>query len=394
MERGEIYRNVGILGATTALNRVVTSILVATSALIGAHLAGDPAWATLPIALQFVAQTAAVFPASMMMKRYGRRAGFVLGCAIGGVGAALCAYGIYVDSFPYFTVGIVIVGFYNGFAQFYRFAAADSVPEDMRGKVISLVLAGGIVAGFVGPSLAAWSKDLIAPFSFAGSYVVVAIASFLGILLLAFLRMPRPSLGEWQEKGRPLRHIAMTPKFAIAVLVGTVSYVVMAFVMSVTPLAMLGCGHVFGDAAFVIQWHVVAMFAPAFITGHLIHRFGATTVILMGGVMFLACAAIAMSGLHLFNFWAALVLLGFGWAFMFVGATTLVTEVHTAPERAKTQALNDLIVFGAVAIASFLSAPVLAGFGWTAVILISVPPVLLAMGATLFLHFRRPALAA
>ncbi|MBZ0325000.1 MAG: MFS transporter, partial [Alphaproteobacteria bacterium] len=152
--------------------------------------------------------------------------------------------------------------------------------------------------------------------------------------------------------------------------------------------------HAFGDAAFVIQWHVVAMFAPAFITGHLIHRFGATTVILLGGVMFLACAAIAMSGLDLFNFWAALVLLGFGWAFMFVGATTLVTEVHTAPERAKTQALNDLIVFGAVAIASFLSAPVLAGFGWTAVILISVPPVLLAMGATLFLHFRRPALAA
>ena len=394
MERGDIYRNVGILGATTALNRVVTSTLVATSALIGAHLAGDPTWATLPIALQFVAQTAAVFPASMMMKRYGRRAGFILGCAIGALGAALCAYGIYSNSFADFTLGIVLVGFYNGFAQFYRFAAADSVPEDMRGKVISLVLAGGIVAGFVGPSLAAWSKDMIAPHAFAGSYVVVAAASFLGIFLLAFLRMPRPTLGEWQEKGRPLLHIAASPKFVVAVLVGTVSFVVMAFVMTVTPLAMLDCGHDFGDAAFVIQWHVVAMFAPAFVTGHLIQRFGTTAVILAGGVSFLACAAVAVSGLTLLNFWIALVLLGVGWAFMFVGATTLVTEVHSAAERAKTQALNDLIVFGAVAVASFLSAPALAGLGWNAVVLISVPPVLLAMGATLFQHYRRPAVAA
>lgn len=391
---GSVYWNVGVLGACQAFNRIISSMLVATSAILGAKLAADPAWATLPMALQFASQTAMAFPASMLMKRYGRRIGFITGCFLGAVGAGLSAWAIINSSFVLFCAGIILLGAFNGFALFYRFAAADTAPAEIRGKAISLVLAGGVVAGFVGPSIAHWSMDWFPNLTFAGTYLAMIGVALIGVITLLFARMPRPTISEWKERGRPLFVIARQPKFLVAVLVGTISYVVMALVMSVTPLAMVNHGMGFGAAAFVVQWHVVGMYAPTFFTGHLAQRFGPVNVILIGAALLAICVLFAVTGIELINFWASMFLLGVGWAFMFVGATTLITEVHDAAERAKTQALNDVIVFGSVSVSVFMAGPVLAGFGWNVLNYATLPLIALAVGLILWLRTRERAVLA
>jgi MFS family permease len=330
----------------------------------------------------------------MAMKRLGRRAGFVGACIVGGIGASICAWAIANSSFLLFCVGIIGLGVFNGAALFYRFAAADSATPAFRSKAISLVLAGGVVAGVLGPELAKWSKDWFLPYMFAGVYVAIAINALLGVPLLVMADLPRPTIQEWRERGRPLLAIAREPRFVVAVLVGVVAYAVMAFLMTVTPLAMVACGQSFDNAAFVVQWHVVGMYGPAFFTGHVIQRFGTFNTVLAGAAMLAGGTVFAVTGIDLINFWGAMFLLGVGWAFMFVGATTLVTEVHTAAERAKTQALNDMIVFGSVALASFTAAPILDGLGWNTLNFITLPFLAVAVIGTLWLKTRPPRTAA
>ncbi|MFO1188679.1 MAG: MFS transporter [Alphaproteobacteria bacterium] len=380
--------NVALLAACQAFNRMGSSMMVTTGAIVGAQLSGDVSYATIPIALMFVAQTLAAFPSSMAMKRLGRKVGFIGACLIGTAGASVCAWAIIVNSFWLFCAGIVGLGIFNGAALFYRFAAAESATPDFRGKAISLVLAGGVVAGVLGPELAKWSKDWFLPYAFAGVYVAIAVNAILSVPLLYSTDLPRPTIEEWRERGRPLLVIARDARFLVAVLLGVAAYAIMALLMTVTPLAMVACGQSFENAAFVVQWHVVGMYGPAFFTGHVVHRFGTYNTVLAGALMFAGAIAFAVTGIDLINFWGSMFLLGVGWAFMFVGATTLVTEVHTAPERAKTQALNDMIVFGSVALSSFTAAPVLKDLGWNTLNYMTLPVLAAAVLATLWLKTR------
>jgi MFS family permease len=280
--------------------------------------------------------------------------------------------------------------------QQYRFAAAEIADEAFRSKAISLVLAGGVASAIFGPQTAKWSSELFAPVLFAGCYVVIVALCLTAAVLLCFIDLPKPApvprRATGQVGARPLAEIAAQPTFIAAVIAGMVGYGVMSLVMTATPIAMLDCGHVFGDAAFVIQWHALGMFAPSFVTGHLILRFGLTRVMLTGATLLLLCCAINLAGLTIANFWAANVALGVGWNFLFIGATTLLTRTYAAEEKGKVQALNDFLIFGTVAMSSFASGALLSSVGWGMVQIAVMPFVAIAAGAVLW--WRQRALAA
>jgi MFS family permease len=322
------------------------------------------------------------------MARVGRRGGFWTGAAVGIAGAGVAAFAIFVGSFALFCVGTLLIGANTGFVQQYRFAASEAADDAFRSKAISLVLAGGVVSGLFGPETAIWSRDLFAPVAFAGCYAMIAALALASAALLCLVRLPKPPAPALRGGGRPLVEIATQPLFIVAALAGMVGYGVMSAVMTATPIAMLGCGFTFPDAAFVIQWHTLGMYAPSFFTGHLIGRFGVTSILLAGAGLLLACGAINLACMGELNFWSALVLLGIGWNFLFVGATTLLTRCYAANEKAKVQALNDFLIFGTVAVASFASGAVLTGFGWSTVQLVALPPVAAVALAVLWLKLR------
>ncbi len=368
-------RNVLLLSAAQALMMSGNSLLVATSALVGIALAPDAALATLPLALQFLATMSASIPASLLMQRIGRRAGFVLGAAIGAAGALLAASAIVDGDFVRFCMGTVLVGTFNGFGIYFRFAAAEAAAEAARSRAISYVLAGGVVAAFVGPNLANWTQDWLPGAQFAGSYLVLSSLYGIALGVLALIHIPRPTADERRTAGRPLRRIAANPLFVVAVLGAMFGYGIMTFLMTATPLAMRGLAYPFSTAAFVIQWHVFGMFAPSFFTGRLIEAFGVLRIMRAGALLMGACVAINLSGTAPWQFWLALLLLGVGWNFLFIGATTLLTETYRPAERAKAQAGNDFLVFTTVAAASLSAGSLHYHFGWTAVNL-GVLPVL------------------
>ena len=307
------------------------------TALTGASLTDDAAMATLPLALQFVGTMAATIPASLLMGRVGRRSGFSIGQTIGVVFALLSAYAVYQGYFWLFAVGSAGLGVHNAFWQYLRFAASEAVSRPKRARAISYVLAGGVVAAVAGPWLATHSRDLMNPVLFAGSYAVLAGLCAATILLLQTVRFRSPEFAESAPGGRPLMEIVLTPIFITAVLSSALGYGVMVLVMTATPLAMVGHGFHFSDAAFVIQWHVLGMFVPSFFTGKLIDRFGVTAIITVGVFLNLGAMILNLSGVTLENFWIALVLLGTGWNFMYIGGTTLLTESYRPEERAKVQ---------------------------------------------------------
>ncbi|MBL6946666.1 MAG: MFS transporter [Rhodospirillales bacterium] len=372
------------------------TILIILSGLVGHMLADDKALATLPISSVVVGTLMATVPASFLMKRKGRRVGFIAGSAFGLLGALIAASAIYSQSFWLFVFGTLVFGFNTGFAQYYRFAAADAVAANFRPRAISLVLTGGVIAAIVGPELAKATTDLMAPIPFLGAYVTIAAIPLIAAAILSFLDIPRLSAQEIADPGRPIREIARQPTFLVAVLCGMVGYAVMSLVMTATPLAMIGCGFQVADAAMVIQWHVLAMFAPSFVTGNIIQRFGVLQVILVGMVLLGICVIAALAGLDIENFWLAMVTLGLGWNFAFVGASTLLTETYQPSERAKVQATNDFFVFGSVALASLTSGVLLHFFGWDAVQYVAVPFLVTAAGSVVWLiaHRRRLAGAA
>ena len=383
-------RNVGLLSGCFALAVTGTVILVTVTALVGYQLADDKSLATLPAALMWLGTAAATAPASFLMRRIGRRPGFMVGAVIGIAGAGLAALGVFVESFVLLCIGIALIGAYNGFNYYFRFAAPEAAPDAYRSRAISLVLAGGVAAAVVGPWLAGASRGLVAAHAFVGAFVTIAGLAAAVLVMAAFVDIPKPS-AQALRGGRPLGEIARQPMFVVAVLGGVVAYGVMILLMTVTPLAMVVMEHGFGDAAFVIQLHVLGMYVPSFFTGHLIRRFGLLRVMISGAALIVACLGVALSGETVAYFWVALTLLGVGWNFLYIGATTLLTEVHTVAERAKTQAVNEFMIWGMAGLCSYLSGSLHHHFGWDALNLLAVPPVLVVLIAILWFARQRRA---
>ncbi|MCZ6859747.1 MAG: MFS transporter [Alphaproteobacteria bacterium] len=379
---------IALLSACWALASTSNLLLVSVAVLSGHLLAEDKGLAALPVALQWLGTAAMAAPASFYMQRFGRRAGFWAASGIIAGGAGLAAWALYANLFALLCVGGMLMGIGNGFTWYYRFAAAEVVPDDFRSRAISLVFAGGIVAAFAGPTLAESSKDIFAPVSFAGTYAGIIALNLAVAILLLFIRIPRPP-PEALTGGRPLAEIARQPRFIVALMGGVVAYGSMVLLMAVTPLAMVLKNHSFSEATLVIQWHVLGMYIPAFFSGHLIKRFGALSVMLAGALFIAGCIAVGLSGDSVTHFLIALALLGVGWNFLFVGSTTLLIETYTLAERAKTLALNETIIFTGVGIATFAAGPLLLYIGWQAVVMAALPAVTLIGGIVIWLMVRR-----
>jgi len=384
-------RNVLLLASGQGLFVCSQSSLIFLGGLVGYSLAADKSLATVPVTAVILGTACMTIPASFFMRRVGRRLGFMAGAALGIVGSGICAAALVLSSFWLLVAGAFVVGWYNGFCQYYRFAAADAADPAFKSKAISLVLAGGVVAGIIGPQIAVETRDLLAPYTFLASYLALSVLAGVALLLASALRIPNLSAEERRDSGRPLGEIVRQPTFIVAVLSSVIGYMVMSYLMTATPLAMLACALPTESAGFVIQWHVLGMFAPSFFTGHLIARFGVLKVMFTGVFLLALCVAIALAGVDVVNFWAALFILGIGWNFMFVGATSLLTEVHTPAERAKVQATNDFIVFASTAIASFSSGKALFHLGWETMNLLTLPLVAVALAGLLWLALQRRA---
>ena len=367
--------NIPILALCQALFMSGTSLMVATTALVGFALADDKIYASLPFTLQLLATMFTSIPAAMLMARIGRKLSFLIGTVIAMIGAATCAYAVIEHNFLLFTLGGVLIGIFSGFANYYRFTAADSVDTDHKSRAISYVLAGGVLAAIIGPNLANYTRDIISNATFAGSYASIISLYILSFILLNFLDLPhkKSEPHHKQNTGRTLHFIARQPRFIIAVIVGTLGYATMTLVMTATPLAMQHHQHVYSDTAFVIQWHVLGMFAPSFFTGHLIKRFGLLAVLFSGAIFGLACIFINLIGTSVSHFWFALLLLGISWNFLFIGATTLLTETYNENEKFKAQALNDFLLFSVVACASLFAGILHHKFGWQFVNYLAIP---------------------
>ena len=381
-------KNVAVLAACQALLFTNNSTAIALNGLAGYALAANKALATLPVTAWVIGGALSTLPASLLMKRIGRRSGFTVGALTGMVGAAICSFALYLESFWLFCFGTMVFGVYNAAAQYYRFAAADVASADFKAKAISLVLAGGLVGGIVGPETSKFTVDLLQT-HYLGAYLSLIGFLVLVVLALQWLDIPVPVAAAHKESTRPLGQIMAQPVFVVAVLAAAGAYGVMNLLMTATPLAMGLCGHPYAAAATVIGWHVVGMFGPSFFTGSLIKRFGVLQVMAAGALLLYVVVAIALSGVSIAHFWFALVLLGDGWNFLYIGGTTLVTEACTPPERAKTQGANDLIIFLVMASSSFSSGLLLEKSGWQMLNYLALPFVTAAAIAVLWLLARR-----
>lgn len=383
-------RNVALLAGCQALLFTNNSTLIAINGLVGLALAPYRALATLPITCWVLGGAIATMPASLHMKRVGRQKGLSMGTAWGIAGALICSAAIWTQSFWLLCFGTLVWGVYNAYGQYYRFAAADVASPDFKATAISLVLAGGLVGGIVGPGTSRLTIDLLAP-KFVGAYLALIGFAVLTLVLLRFVRIPAPTASEQAASGRPLREIAAQPKFLVAVLCGAIGYGVMNFLMTSTPIAMQVCGYPYGDAAFVISSHVIGMFAPSFVTGPLIKRIGVLPVLLAGALLNLVTIAIALSGISVAHFWFALVLLGVGWNFLYIGGTTLLTETYRPEERAKAQGTNDQTIFIMMAISSFSSGLTVTTAGWERVNLLALPLIGVVTAALVWFAFHERA---
>jgi MFS family permease len=387
-------RNVAVLVASQAILGAQMPIIFTIAGLAGQSLASNACWATLPISAMVIGSMLTATPLSSFMARYGRRAGFYVGTLGGAMGAAVGALALYTSNFWLFVFGGLLSGIYMSAQGFYRFAAADMASDDYRPKAISYVMAGGLLSAIVGPQIVKLTaQSMVVPF--LGSYLAVIGLNLAGVLLFAFLNIPKlPKSATDAPVGRSRMELLKTPNVAVAVVVATVSYALMNLVMTSSPLAVVGCGFQTNDAANVVTAHVLAMYAPSFFTGHVIVRFGAARVMGLGLTILAAAGAVAISGVELTQFFAALILLGVGWNFGFIGATTLLTTSIAPEERGRMQGLNDLIVFGGVTVASLSSGGLMncsgssAQAGWAAVNMAMLPFLVLAGGALVWLALR------
>lgn len=380
-------RNVGLLAACQAMLFSNNSTMIAINGLAGLALAPTASIATLPVTCWVIGGAIATMPASQYMKRVGRRTGLIHGVSIGFAGALLCAAAAWQASFWLLCLGAVVMGFYNSFGQYYRFVAAEVAPPAFRAKAVSLVLAGGLVGGIIGPTLSRYTVDMVGP-KFTGAYLTLILFVIGAIAILTRIRVPDLSEAEKASAGRPLAEIARQPKYVVAVLSAAISYGVMNFLMVSTPIAMGVCGHPFGDAAFVISSHVIGMFGPSFFTGSLIKRFGTIPVMLVGAALNAAAVGAALAGIAVANFWWAMVLLGVGWNFLYIGATTLLTETYRPEERAKAQGANEFAIFCTMTVSSFSSGLIVTNAGWEKVNYAATPLIAIVAVALVWLMLR------
>ena len=375
-------RNALVLAVTQALAGGNNTVLVATAGIVGTMLAPDIGLATLPISVFVLAMWAGTLPMGALARRLGRRNAMQIGTVCGVLTGLICCVAVLEGSFLLFNVGAVFSGFYASAHQSYRFAAADTASDAFRPKAIAWVLFGGVLAGVVGAQLVIGTKDLWPPYLFAATYIGQSALALISAGVLMLVKIPKPPPRSVVGDGRPLSEIAKQPRFIVAVICGVASYSMMNLVMTSAPLAMVMCNHSVTDATLGLQWHVLGMYAPSFITGALISRFGIERITALGLAIIVVAAMIGIAGISIWHFWIGLALLGVGWNFAFIGATTMVTACHQPNERNKVQACNDFLVFGSMAIGSFSSGQLLANFGWTMVNEV-VFPVVLAAGALL-----------
>jgi MFS family permease len=392
--RNSAKRNVIVLVMAQAILGAQMPLVFTIGGLAGQSLAPNICWATLPISLIVLGSMLTATPISAFMQKYGRRAGFVVGAMGGAAGGAVGAYGLYIASFPVFLLGSLLTGIYMSAQGFYRFAAADTADDDFKPKAISYVMAGGLASAIIGPQIVKLTADAYV-ITFLGTYAAVIGLNMVGALLFIFLDIPKPvAPGADAPKGRTRLELITTPRIAVAVICAMVSYALMNLVMTSTPLAVVGCGYDKNIAADIVTAHVLAMFAPSFFTGHLIARFGVERIVGTGLVILAGAGAVALMGVELENFFIALILLGLGWNFGFIGATAMLAQSHAPEERGRMQGMNDLIVFGGVTLASLSSGGLMncsggtAEAGWTAVNIAMAPFLMLAGGALIWLALR------
>jgi predicted MFS family arabinose efflux permease len=371
-------RNALVLAVTQALAGGNSTVLVATAGIVGTILAPDKSLATLPISIYVLGMWMGTLPLGALARRLGRRNALQIGTVCGVLTGLICCLAVLQGSFLLFNVGAVFSGLYASAHQSYRFAAADTASEAFRPKAISWVLFGGVVAAVVGPQLVIATQDLWPPYLFAATYVGQSALALISAGVLMFTNIPKPPPRSAAGDGRPLGEIAKQPRFVVAVACGVAAYSTMNLLMTSAPLAMVMCNHSVTDATLGLQWHVLGMYAPSFATGALISRFGLERITGAGLALIIVSAVIGIAGISLWHFWVALALLGVGWNFAFIGATTMVTHCHRPNERNKVQAFNDFLVFGSMAIGSFSSGALLVSFGWSMVNEVAFPVVLAA----------------
>jgi MFS family permease len=390
-----VRSNVVRLAAAQALTGANSAVIFATGSIVGATLAPDVSFATVPISMYVLGLAAGTLPTGAISRAHGRKAAFIIGTGCGVLTGLIGSLAILHGLFWLFCCATFLGGLYGAVAQSYRFAAADGASAAYRPKAVSWVMAGGVFAGVFGPQLVQWTMDVWPPYLFAFSFVVQAAVALVAMAIVAGVDAPRPAPADLHG-GRPLAEIARQPRFIAAALCGVIAYPMMNLVMTSAPLAMKMCGLTVSDSNFGIQWHIVAMYGPSFFTGALIARFGAPRIVALGLALEATAATIGLSGITVMHFWATLVVLGLGWNFAFIGASALVLETHLPQEKNKVQAFNDFLVFGMMAIGSFSSGQLLANYGWSAVNLVVYPPVLLGLAVLAFTSFskRRARLAA
>ncbi|MBN7759311.1 MFS transporter [Nitratireductor aquimarinus] len=379
--RDDLYREAKrtalILASAQAIVGSAAPIAISMGGLAGFYLLGsDKSLATAPVTGFNVGIALGALPAAALMRAVGRRNGFMAGGLVTACGGFVAASALFQSSFWLFAFGLMLVGVGNAFLQQYRFAAADNAPADFKPRAISWVLGGGVFAAIIGPQTVIYTRDLFAPIMFAGAFAALIGLGLLGTVILSFLRLPKeaPSATlDDHEPARPLAQILLQPRFLVSLFCGVASYALMSFVMTGAPLAMVGCGFTPDEATLGISWHVMAMFAPSFITGRLIARFGKETIVATGLVTLIGCAIVALSGIELWQFWTALILLGIGWNFGFIGATAMVAECYRSSEKSSVQGVHDFILFSTTAFASLMSGQIYNAFGWNMLAWIVIP---------------------
>jgi len=381
-------RNAMVLAMAQALGGASNIIIYSTASIIGAVLAPSKGLATLPITCMVVGMWLGTLPVGALASRFGRRAALQTGATCGALSGLISCLAVIAGDFWLLLLGAFFGGLYAAAQQSYRFAAADTASERVRPKVVSWVLAGGVFAALIGPQLVIFTKDLLPVYLFAASYLGQAALGLAALLLLFLIKVP-PVAARHVGKARPLIAIIRSPRFVVAVACGVASYSTMNLVMTAAPLAMVDCGHSVTDATLGIQWHVLGMFAPSFLTGGLIARYGVNRITGVGLGLIALTGVVGISGLTVAHFWTALVLLGIGWNFAFIGATNMVTECHRPEERTKAQSFNDFLIFGSMAVSSFSSGQLLAYFGWQAVNEVIFPVVFVSGALLIWLVARR-----
>ena len=382
-------RNVPLLSVGQAFGSAGLSMMALLGGIIGAEIAPTPTLATLPISIQVLGLALSTIPASLLMRRFGRRRGFVAASLVASLAALLAAYAVSVGSFALFCTATFFTGMNSAFVQQYRFAASESVGPRFASRAVSFVLVGGIFAGILGPELAKWTKDLLDIGLYTGSFVSLAVLYMVAAFLLLFFKDIAPQEKATLGSERPLGQIVVQPMYIVALLSGAVGYGVMSFTMTATPIQLNRIsGFTLDETAWVIQSHIIAMFLPSLFTGYIVERLGVLRVMFVGVLLLGFCVLLGLVSQHFFHYWTALVLLGLGWNFSYVGATVLLTQSYRPAERFKAQATNDFAIFGIQAIASFSAGTVIFSAGWVVLNLISLPFLIVMLGALLFLRSR------